>query len=622
MRVTDGVTVQNYIITADNINNNTRELEVTFDRIPAPGEVLTITSARINVAYDDLGNPLTSTMVTPRTDSVIVLPNSILAVSDRVALEVTILDDAGQGGGGNGYLLPEEIAVDYNLNDTSTADAVDVKVDFASTKANLVVGDIIRLYYTYIEGVAVTTDYIPITVTQAMITAGSTIASIGADKLPAIANPVTNFNNFFSFTAVVTDTTGTTFKSVPTSDSATFAPNTTWQVTSSGGSVTILSDTNNDGILNDVIPRDVITDFQVAVTDIAVDVLDLRDLLQGEYYVALTGENNLSQYLDLDFKYVSTTIDPITGVQSAEIFATPGAGRTLSTIINVKATGAALDQEIVLLGKDLRTIYNTTTESEIITKLITDGSLLVDSVDSLIYVGLDPVIGNLVDYGADAGGYVKTINFNGLSINYDGAGITGTGASYGLLEGSKLTITLPETETMIVNMLTGEFLYKTHNLAGTNQITTFEGIVVDRDGDTASGSITFGYVPNENGTYTYPTNEGINADIGFDTLKTTGLNLDLRSVTDINHIERIDLTGNGDQTLILTAEDVSKLTVTSVLYITGDTGDKLQLNDLLGAAPVASPPLTTTTLYAEYKMQNNTTIYVDKDIEVGSIPII
>ena len=113
---------------------------------------------------------------------------------------------------------------------------------------------------------------------------------------------------------------------------------------------------------------DVVADFETSPANIALDVLDLRDLLVGETKAGLQ-VGNLEQFLDFD-----TT-------------STPG-----STIIHVSSTGAfagggfvtgAEDQRIVLQGIDFRspTVFGlaaTSGDGEIIQKLLQRGSLFVD----------------------------------------------------------------------------------------------------------------------------------------------------------------------------------------------------------------------------------------------------
>jgi hypothetical protein len=97
--------------------------------------------------------------------------------------------------------------------------------------------------------------------------------------------------------------------------------------------------------------RDVISDFNTATPAAGGDVLDLRDLLQGENHP--TGIGNLGSYLH---------------------FAQSGA----DTILEVKHTGSgSVTQQIVFEGVDL-TSNGTSTDAQIIQSLLTNGKLIVD----------------------------------------------------------------------------------------------------------------------------------------------------------------------------------------------------------------------------------------------------
>ena len=112
---------------------------------------------------------------------------------------------------------------------------------------------------------------------------------------------------------------------------------------------------------------DVITDFNVATAASGGDVLDLKDMLVGEWRTS-NSVNNLQNYLDFD----TTT--------------TPG-----STIIHISSTGgftngvydsAKLDQTITLSGVDLRTalgLGGSATDAQIITELLNRNKLITDT---------------------------------------------------------------------------------------------------------------------------------------------------------------------------------------------------------------------------------------------------
>ena len=115
-------------------------------------------------------------------------------------------------------------------------------------------------------------------------------------------------------------------------------------------------------------PTDTITDFSVAAPAAGGDLLDLRDLLQGEAKAGVTA-GNLERYLDFDTTSVAG-----------------------STIIHVSSTGgfaggvysaAAEDQRIVLTGVDVRSVAafgltSTATDNDIINQLLQRGKLVTD----------------------------------------------------------------------------------------------------------------------------------------------------------------------------------------------------------------------------------------------------
>jgi Ca2+-binding RTX toxin-like protein len=116
------------------------------------------------------------------------------------------------------------------------------------------------------------------------------------------------------------------------------------------------------------LPTDTITDFSIASPAAGGDLLDLRDLLQGEAKSGVSA-GNLQNYLDFD--------------------TTTSAG---NTIIHVSSTGgfsggvysaAAEDQRIVLTGVDVRSVAafgltSTATDNDIINQLLQRGKLITD----------------------------------------------------------------------------------------------------------------------------------------------------------------------------------------------------------------------------------------------------
>jgi VCBS repeat-containing protein len=113
-------------------------------------------------------------------------------------------------------------------------------------------------------------------------------------------------------------------------------------------------------------PVDRISDFNVAAVGAGGDVLDLRDLLQGE-----TASATLDRYLDFDT--ISVPGSTVIHVSSSGAFTTDAQWSA--------AQGSAEDQRIVLEGVDLRASLGfggTGSDSQIIAELVNRGKLLTD----------------------------------------------------------------------------------------------------------------------------------------------------------------------------------------------------------------------------------------------------
>jgi large repetitive protein len=113
---------------------------------------------------------------------------------------------------------------------------------------------------------------------------------------------------------------------------------------------------------------DTIIDFSAAPTTGAGDVLDLRDLLQGEVKAGL-GAGNLQQFLDFD----------TTTTAGSTIMRVSSAGGFVGGVYNA----AAEDERIVLQGVDLRSsaVFGLTaaaTDTDIVQQLLRHGSLVVN----------------------------------------------------------------------------------------------------------------------------------------------------------------------------------------------------------------------------------------------------
>jgi len=99
------------------------------------------------------------------------------------------------------------------------------------------------------------------------------------------------------------------------------------------------------------------------------DVLDLRDLLQGESVGASNSAGNLANYLHFEVSGGNTTIH----------ISHTGGFSTDSHTVSSGYTGSAETQKIVLSGVDLQSLYSgATTDQQIITQLLNNNKLITD----------------------------------------------------------------------------------------------------------------------------------------------------------------------------------------------------------------------------------------------------
>lgn len=117
---------------------------------------------------------------------------------------------------------------------------------------------------------------------------------------------------------------------------------------------------------------DTIQDFATAVAGSSTaggDVLDLRDLLQGESVGASNGAGNLANYLHFE----------VTGGDTIIHISHAGGFSADSHTIGAGYTGSAETQKIVLSGVDLQSLYSgATTDQQIITQLLNNNKLITD----------------------------------------------------------------------------------------------------------------------------------------------------------------------------------------------------------------------------------------------------
>jgi hypothetical protein len=107
---------------------------------------------------------------------------------------------------------------------------------------------------------------------------------------------------------------------------------------------------------------DTIKDFSMAAPSAGGDVLDVRDLLQGEHGIV-----NLQKFIEFD----TTTANTIIKISPAGTFN----GTTAND-------NAAETERIVLENVNVRTalgLTNTATDSQVLTKMLDQGKLLVDA---------------------------------------------------------------------------------------------------------------------------------------------------------------------------------------------------------------------------------------------------
>ena len=118
--------------------------------------------------------------------------------------------------------------------------------------------------------------------------------------------------------------------------------------------------------------KDVIVDFDPAAKASGGDVLDLRDLLQGD--LTAGGQvGNLSQYLEFEYTSVNGKTQTVIHISSA--------GRFAGTGVWGAGEAGKEDQTITLTDVDLRTALGLTTsasDAQVLQELLNRKKLLVD----------------------------------------------------------------------------------------------------------------------------------------------------------------------------------------------------------------------------------------------------
>ena len=117
----------------------------------------------------------------------------------------------------------------------------------------------------------------------------------------------------------------------------------------------------------------------------------------------------------------------------------------------------------------------------------------------------------------------------------------------------------------------------------------------------------------------------IDGGLGFDTLTLAGANmeLDFTSITagsKIKSIEEIDLTGNGNNTLKLSFDDVFAINDSKELYVKGNNGDVVDLTSTQPINPTTQEINGTTYNVYEYNAENEyAKILVEQTVTINLI---
>ncbi|SFV87880.1 Flagellar hook-length control protein FliK [hydrothermal vent metagenome] len=119
----------------------------------------------------------------------------------------------------------------------------------------------------------------------------------------------------------------------------------------------------------------------------------------------------------------------------------------------------------------------------------------------------------------------------------------------------------------------------------------------------------------------------INGGGGIDTLKLdgSGLTLDFTKISNnrIKDIEKIDLTGSGDNTLKLNLNDIlDASTSTNILKVLGNTGDKVNIDItkfVTNSANNITEDSVTYKIYTHSNAETNMALWIDTDLSVAQI---
>ncbi len=106
------------------------------------------------------------------------------------------------------------------------------------------------------------------------------------------------------------------------------------------------------------------------------------------------------------------------------------------------------------------------------------------------------LLGGSSGFGGD-GGHISSITVEGVTYTYDPSGATSIAVSGGSSQGTydpathQLTVRTDDGGTLVVNMNTGSYNYTPRPTVTTPIVDGFSFVLADKDGDTASASVTF-----------------------------------------------------------------------------------------------------------------------------------
>ena len=272
-----------------------------------------------------------------------------------------------------------------------------------------------------------------------------------------------------------------------------------------------------------------------------------------------------------------------------------GSGITNTTYLDQVANGIATTA-------NLNGITGGTTEVN--TTILVDPTTLAAEIAPHV----DDIHGNLnqyIDYGSDGIGSFVSITIDGTQY------LASNSANVTSLQNG---ITTSHGGEIIFNFTTGDFTYQTNSAISADYQESFSIVTKDGNGtSSAPFSLNVDVYANA-ASQAYTSNPTMEGGVQVDVLTLSGANIDfsaLTNISSIHNIEKIDLTGGGDQTLNnLKLSDVLNLTSSNtshVLEITGDSGDQVNTIDKTGWTQTSSTSTTSATGFDQYVYQKDGT---------------